>query len=120
MEEIQTIRENAGQNAKVLLGAVEAKNPDILVLCGVANCKKALLETTSKEKGSLVDEAYWYNLKEKSIGFSDLEEIKLNKADALEGGLRLSWHYNNAGYRIGNIKNFGKEWKRVIMLNDWL
>ena len=119
-EEIQVIRDNSGQNAKVLMGAVEAKNPDILVICSIANCKKALIETTSSDKGNGIDGAYWYNFKGKSIGFSDIEDIKLNKADALEGEFRLSWHYNNAGYRIGSIKNFGKEWKKVILLNDWI
>jgi len=119
-EEIQTIRENAGHNAKVCLGAVEAKNPDVLTLCCIANCKKALLESNSKDKATLVDGGFWYNAKDKSIGFADTQDVKLNKADAIEGDLRISWHYNNAGYRIGNLKNFGKEWKRVILLYDWV
>jgi len=119
-EEIQTIRENAGQHAKVLLGAIESKNPDNLVLCCIANCKKALLESTSCDKGTGIDGAFWYNVRGKSIGFSDVQEVKLNKADAMEGDLKLSWHYNNAGYRVGKIKNFGKEWKRIILLHDWV
>jgi len=68
---------------------------------------------TAVNTTQLVNGTYWYNTQDTSIGFSPTNIISQQPADAIEAvgffdatvssPLRLSWHFNQGGWRLGDV-----------------
>ena len=101
--------------------AARKKDDDNLILVGVGKGKKVFKETLSVNKTNFDNGCYWYYMKNKSLGFSNVDKIELECADTVDGEMRISWHLEGSGgYRIGNSKKLNKsaEYEKIILYFD--
>jgi hypothetical protein len=94
-----------------MIGLGYRKASDKNVLCLVAFAPKLQLfstETAARaDRATALHGAYWYHVSGQCMGFSDSPQIKLRKADMMDGNMRMSIHVDGlyAGYRAGAEKN---------------
>lgn len=101
--------------------AARKKDDDNLILVGVGKGKKVFKETTSVNKTNFDNGCYWYYMKNKSMGFSNVDKVELESADTVDGEMRISWHLEGSGgFRIGNLKGLNKsaEFEKIIIFFD--
>jgi len=114
----------------VFVGALDLQGNVILGATGLIS--EVLSQTFSPAVAASYSSSnlYWYNVDASSMGFTETQNIYLNAADVLGSGdygggaddghndLRLSWHDNEGGWRVGAITllNDSSEYRKVVLV----
>jgi len=87
----------SGCGGNALLMGAKKKDSDALEVAAMGLVNDVTRWTESEEQAVPHNGAFWYCVAGKSLGFADSATIRLNRADNLGGGNRLSWHLGDCG-----------------------